>query len=1277
MVSVCRCPRGHTWLPSAAAAQSCPVCGDPAVPADDPTRAFVVPVAGATPPTAGEPTQSFPAVTSPSPLSSAAPTREASAVDLANPGCGATVGQTPPFGAAGASSLPPDTEMVPGYRILQELGRGGMGVVYKAHQKNLNRHVALKMILSGEHAGPTERERFRREAEAVAALQHPNIVQIFEVGEANGHPYLVLEFVAGGSLAERLAGDPWPARDTAELVELLARAVHYAHEHGIVHRDLKPGNVLLQRSEVSNQKSGSRDRAGFTDLCSLPSDLCAKITDFGLAKRLDGSDADRATKTGAVVGTPGYIAPEQASGKGSEVGAGADVYALGAILYECLTGRPPFRGETPLDTVLQVIHDEPVPPKRLRSSVPNDLETICLKCLAKSPARRYASAAELADDLRRFLGGEPIRARPVSAWGRAVKWAVRHPALAVLGVSTVIATVALLVVLSVAYARVRDAVAQKEVEAESARREREQAETARAEAERQKKLAQDLAAEIELRRQEAVGHAGQLEREGERRGRMSYALQLAQIAALCERDPKRALQLLDDRTRCPPELRDFTWHYLRRLCHREDLVYREQGSKGGLHTVAYTPGGALVATAGMDGLIRLWDPRTGRTAAFLEGNASPVNEVVFGPDGRLLASAAWDGTVRLWEIPVEVLETARKTMSAVPILQQVFSPSRLRPLAAIRAHTGGASGLAFDPHGRTLATGGADGVVRWWDVGALRPAAAEMAAGGGLAAVGRGQHPAAHRALREQQIGKPVKCLKFDPTGKMLAVGAKDGLVRVWTADAAEPRVIEHPGEVIAVAFSPDSRLLASSYLPRRPATWTIRLTSTETWTDEHRLVGHNGVVNGLAFSPDGSLLASAGGDKSVRLWDVEDGRERCVLLGHLQPVVGVAFGPDRRSLVSASMDGYARVWLATVRQSESAELPGVDQFASAALSESGGVFAFANETGAVGLRLVDAVPGRMVPHPGSLFLWPVPVEVPPKAKVRTTAVAPNGQAVYGATADAVLVWRLYQFRPRTQVAGAPLSLPTFKPGRLPTPKAVSALAVSHDGRTLAALDADGVRVWALGTISLDLEHAGRLPESRLILHVEKATALAFHPKSNLLAVAAGSGVRVIDLSGKLVTELPEAHPARVEAVAFDPKYGCLATADADGLIQVWKLGPDGLALQARLSGHTGAVHALAFSPDGKTLASGGADRSVVLWDPIVGQERAVLSGHADQVIRVQFAATPDGTALVSVGRDGSVKRWRAEPSRPPAGTRKSGPPAPPEPPTIFRVLSPVPSPPR
>jgi serine/threonine-protein kinase len=305
---------------------------------------------------------------------------------------------------------------VAGYDILDVLGRGAMGVVYRARQRGLNRVVALKMILAGSHAGARELERFRTEAEAVARIQHPHIVQIHEVGEEDGRPFFSLEYVDGGSLARKIAGTPQPPREAAELVHLLAGAMQHAHKAGVIHRDLKPGNVLLTR------------------------DGTPKIADFGLAKHLEQEAGQ--TQSGAILGTANYMAPEQAEGKSQQVGPLADVYGLGAILYELLTGRPPFRAPTMLETLEQVRSREPVAPSQLQPTVPGDLETICLKCLQKDPRKRYADAGALAEDTRRFLRGEPIRARPVGRAERLWRWGRRNPRLALLGAGTALVLVA-------------------------------------------------------------------------------------------------------------------------------------------------------------------------------------------------------------------------------------------------------------------------------------------------------------------------------------------------------------------------------------------------------------------------------------------------------------------------------------------------------------------------------------------------------------------------------------------------------------------------------------------------------------------------------------------------------------------------------------------------------------------------------------------------------------------------------------------------------------------
>ncbi len=408
-----------------------------------------------------------------------------------------TAASGPPTPETLGEGLPPAPAAghpgVPGYELIQELGRGGTAVVYLARQVALDRRVALKMVLAGGFASDADRQRFRAEAAAVAAVQHPGIVQVYEVGACGDRPYFALEYCPGGSLAQRLTGAPLPPRDSAQIIYQVARAVHAAHGRGIVHRDLKPANILFA------------------------ADGAPKVTDFGLARRAD-ADAGL-TRTGAVMGTPSYMAPEQARGTRA-VGPATDVYALGAVLYECLTGRPPFLAATALDTVMHAVHDDPVAPTRLSPKLPRDLETICLKCLQKDPAKRYATAAGLADDLQRFLDGRPILARPVPAWERAWKAARRRPAAAVGLAASAVSLVLVVAVVLFANARLQ--------------RERDEADQARRDA--------------ETRKQEAVAA-----KEAEQRQRQAAYARIQKAAEAVERMMTR---VTSEPWAARPELRD-------------------------------------------------------------------------------------------------------------------------------------------------------------------------------------------------------------------------------------------------------------------------------------------------------------------------------------------------------------------------------------------------------------------------------------------------------------------------------------------------------------------------------------------------------------------------------------------------------------------------------------------------------------------------------------------------------------------------------------------------
>lgn len=398
---------------------------------------------------------------------------------------------------------------VAGYEILGVLGRGGMGVVYKARQPGLKRVVALKMILAGGHAGEDDLGRFRSEAQAVARLQHPNIVQIYEVGDDEGRPYFSLEYVDGGCLTQQLGGRPMPPRQAAEMALVLTRAIAHAHAHGIVHRDLKPANVLLAK------------------------DGTPKITDFGLAKRLE--DDEGQTRSGSILGTPDYMSPEQASGRVRDIGPRSDVYALGAMLYEFITGRVPLRGAGVLETLQQVVSKEPVAPTQLQPKLPRDLETICLKCLHKDPAKRYATAEDLGEDLRRFLANEPILARPIGTAERVWRACRRNPRVAGLSAAVIVLMVAWAASASALAVRLKgqkDATDAALVEVETQKNE---AETQKNEAEAQRKLA-DRNAEQSRKNEEKANREATIARQSE--------AQAVESASVAKRQHDQSVKLL-------------------------------------------------------------------------------------------------------------------------------------------------------------------------------------------------------------------------------------------------------------------------------------------------------------------------------------------------------------------------------------------------------------------------------------------------------------------------------------------------------------------------------------------------------------------------------------------------------------------------------------------------------------------------------------------------------------------------------------------------------------
>ncbi|HEV3163433.1 MAG TPA: protein kinase [Isosphaeraceae bacterium] len=1017
----------------------------------------------------------------------------------------ATIAYPPPAqpaALAGASTL------LPGYVIIEELGRGGMGVVYKARQLGLNRLVALKMILAGAHASAEVVARFRAEAEAVASLQHPNIVQIYEIGEQEGKPYFSLEYVEGGNLAERLKGAPQPARQAARLVEILARTVQAAHQRGIVHRDLKPVNVLLTPEGVP------------------------KIADFGLAKRLDGVQGQ--TESGSILGSPSYMAPEQAEGKAKEVGPEADVYALGAMLYELLTGRPPFRAETAIQTMKQVVDVEPVAPSRLQPGLPRDIETICLKCLQKEPARRYASAEALAEDLRRFQTDEPIVARPIGFVERLIRWCRRNPSLATLGTSVFLLLMIVAVGATIAAVRLNIARHTISVAFDQAQTEAKHAKEQTAIAERERgradKEARDLEDQLYLHRIMLAHDQWQ-------------SNQISRTEALL--------------AACPPALRNWAWYYLMRQCHADLKTLR--GHTGAVPASALSPDGKRMASGGVDGSIRLWDMQTGVSVRTLSGHSWVVTSLAFSPDGTRLVSSSLDQTMRLWD-PASGEMIQSISNPAMPVRAVAFSPRgdliasgagddqrglgelRLwdagngKPKKSFRSPGGLINAVAFSPDGQSLASGGTDSHVRIWSLStgkttnvfsghsgpvhalAFFPDSKRLVSGGEDATVRLWD--LVEGELSDELNGHlgPVLGLAVGPRNDQIASASADGSIKLWRPASSgwSPMTYRgHTGSVLSVNLGQEGRLLASS-----DADGAIKLWDA-TQDPQAATLGLPGVVaRGLAFSPDGTRLASAGSDNVVRIFDARTRESLLALKGHTAAVLAVAFHPEGRFLASASADTTVRIWDLT----------------------SG--------------HLLHKLKGH-------------------RNDVCAVAFSPDGRLLASASTDTTV--RLWDLRTATL-------LHTFE-GHT---QEVTSIAFHPDGTRLASGSRDRtVRIWDVA----DSRPARTIrTKSGLVLGV------AYNPQGTRLALAGSDGSIVIwdPASGDQVATL-EGHTRPVSALAFNPDGLRLASASWDHTVRLWDLPASQEILTLRV--HTGEVRSLAFSPDRWRIASGGSEGQIRIFD--------------------------------------------------------------------------------
>lgn len=806
------------------------------------------------------------------------------------------------------------------YEILEELGRGGMGIVYRARQTSLNRFVAVKLLLAGALAGPGFINRLKSEATSAGALSHPNIVPVHHFGLHEGQHFLVMDYVPGLNLARRISNQPWGALRASTLLVKLSEAIHYAHEKGILHRDLKPSNILMDETDDP------------------------RITDFGLATRIETGEEmmefqTRLTLTGETVGSPNYMPPEQVSAKVGAVGRPSDVYSLGGILYHLLTGRPPFLAKTLHATLHQVLETEPVSPRLINPTVPLDLETICLKCLSKAPSRRYQTAEALAQELTRFINGDPILARPVGNLGKALRWARKRPALAI----SIGGTVALLIVLGVGSNVAMRRISKLGEESEKAR-----------------KLA-------EISERKANHQLFELS--------MNLAPQ-----AWDQKDYVRLSRLLDQSD--SPAEGSFAWRFWRRQFHFASRV--RLAHAGAVRAMAYSPNGLFLATAGEDRIIRIWKSDSLESVAELHGHEGSITSIAWLPDNSQLVSGADDHSIRLWDVAtgkqMQKLFDGRTRVGSLALSRDGGLLASGHQDGAINlwnlrqgtrrqlktAFSNEIPALAFSPLNKQLAIGGADSPVFLWNlekdqqdlkfprqIGEIQALAfskdgAELAgasddrkiyfwnathgnvtsllqghsdsvrslhfasdgtklASGSEDATVRIWTPQQGRAMATLnfQSGK-VFATSFSPDDKWLAAGGSEGSVRIWPMDVTLESldVKSHTNSIWSVAISPDGKILATGG-------WdgSLHILETMTGRDIRKIAGHAGSAWGLAFSPEGERMASVGEDGLIRIWEISTGKVIQQMSIGLSPEMSVAFSPDGQELATGTRDGKLSLW--------------------------------------------------------------------------------------------------------------------------------------------------------------------------------------------------------------------------------------------------------------------------------------------------------------------------------------------------------------------------------
>jgi WD40 repeat protein/serine/threonine protein kinase len=1058
---------------------------------------------------------------------------------------------------SGDAELQPDAPLIflrsfGDYELLDEIARGGMGVVYRARQRSLNRLVAVKMLLAGEFASAEFVRRFRREAEAAAGLRHPHIVAIYEVGQKDGQHFFSMELIEGRNLTDLVRERPLPAHRAAAYLRTIAEAVGFAHDHGILHRDLKPSNILV-------------------DPFDQP-----RITDFGLAKQLEGAGfgetpggREQATLTGQAMGSPAFMAPEQAAGR-STVGPAADLYSLGAVLYHLITGRPPFQGGSIAATLRQLQEEEPVPPRRLNPSIPDDLQTIGLKCLEKDPKRRYASAHELAEELGRFLRGDPIRARPVSQVRKLSLWCRRRPALAALSASVLLLLAVVAVGSSAAAWRISIARRTEQGEREKAQSAslRLQAANVRL-AETISQLERQRADDLFRANQPAAGvaHLAALLRRDASNGIAANRL----VSALLDRDwirpvapPMRHEENVRSVSFAPDGLQVLSVSDENHACVRSvpggELRFR-LSHQGRVLVAHYSRDGRLMATGSEEGAARIWDARDGRPVTAFLKHAGEVRWVEFSPDGRHLVTVSADRTVRVWS----TVDDAAKATWDNPdsgVLRAHFSPDGQRIatigetgsirlyhsdsgefLFELSDHRTRVNAVSFSPDGTRLVAAGSQGTAWVWNLS---------------------DRPGRPIGLIHSWDIFPIWHATFSPDGQYVLTTSEDTTARVWNSSNGFPvgQPLSHEGGVVFGEFSPDGHRVVTTSSDTSARVWD--------WRSGRPLfqpLRHLKPVRFAAFSADGRRLQTVASDSTSQLWDLDWHRAMPTEFRHTQPVTAVAFRPDGARLLTTSLDRTACVWRTHDGQPAGASMRHEAEVFHGDLSPDGRLAATACADGAA--YVWELATSRVVSGP----VW----HSNAVGSVRFNAA--SDRFVTASSDGTARVW--------ATGSGQAVTPPLIHAGE------VRGAGFSRDGRWVASVSEDWTaRVWNSQT--------GQ-PLTEPLRHRDHVKWADFSPDGTKLVTASTDDTACI---WDLRTSRPAApllqHARIIEMALFSPDGRRVVTVSQDRTARVWDAGT-GQALTPSMP-HLGAVSHVAVSPDGRRLLTGGWNGLVRLWDSSTGE---------------------------------------------------------------------------